>query len=81
MRQLTIQIVEDEIISAMALRSQLTRGGHKVLPLSVDGIQALDIFKSGAPDIILCDIRLAGEMDGLKVAEKLRQQADTPLFS
>ncbi|MGB5686827.1 MAG: response regulator [Candidatus Electrothrix sp.] len=74
-----ILIVEDEAIIGMELQSRLIRQGYDV-PLVVDtGIKAIDKAGELQPDLILMDIFLKGDMDGIEAAEEIRQQYGFPI--
>ena len=73
-----ILIVEDEIITAMDLAAQLGEMGYLVVDTvtnSQEAIQKAELFR---PDLILMDIVLSGELDGINVAEHI-QDLDIPV--
>ena len=74
-----ILIVEDEGIVALDLANQLERLGYKVVGTAVEGPDALDQIAGLQPDLILMDIRLAGEMDGITVADVVRTEYQIPV--
>ncbi len=80
MTQARILVVEDEGIVALEIQNRLTNMGYQVVALASTGETALQ--KAGAlrPDLILMDIRLKGEMDGITAAEQIRAQFDLPLI-
>ncbi len=74
-----IVIVEDEGLIAADLESRLRSAGYQV-PGTADSAQpALQLIRETAPDLILMDIRLKGEQDGIQVAEVVREQFDIPV--
>ncbi len=74
-----ILIVEDEAIIGMELQSRLVRQGYDV-PLVVDtGIKAIDKAGELQPDLILMDIFLKGDMDGIEAAEEIRRRYAFPI--
>ncbi len=74
-----IVIVEDEGLIAADLESRLKSAGYQV-PGTADSAQpALKLIRETLPDLILMDIRLKGEQDGIKVAEVVREQLDIPV--
>ena len=74
-----ILIVEDEAIIGMELQARLIRQGYDV-PLVVDtGIKAIDKAGELQPDLILMDIFLKGDMDGIEAAEKIHQKHAVPI--
>jgi AmiR/NasT family two-component response regulator len=77
--QLKIVIVEDEGLIAADLESRLKSAGYDV-PGTADSAQpALQLIRETSPDLVLMDIRLKGEQDGIQVAEVVREQLDIPV--
>lgn len=74
-----ILIVEDESIVALDISSQLRRQGYCVIGVLASGEAAVDQVPALKPDLILMDIRLRGELDGVQAAERIRLLIDTPL--
>jgi len=64
-----ILIVEDEIIVAQDLKQRLTDLGHNIVGIAAKGNDALQMTKKTNPDLILMDIRLKGELDGINTAQ------------
>ena len=75
----TLLIVEDEAIVAADLKATLERSGYTVLGPAESGEAAVEIAAEQHPDLILMDIRLAGEMDGIEAAARIRQQLHLPV--
>jgi AmiR/NasT family two-component response regulator len=74
-----IVIVEDEGLIAADLESRLKSAGYQV-PGTADSAQpALKLIRETSPDLVLMDIRLKGEQDGIHVAEVVREQLDIPV--
>ena len=67
----TVLIVEDESIIAMQAQEDLTAMGHQVVGTTKDGQKAIEIAMRDKPDIILMDIVLKGELDGIEVSKKV----------
>jgi len=74
-----ILIVEDERLVAEDLRDTLTQRGYDVAGLVATGEKALDKVAEVAPDLVLMDIHLAGELDGIAAAREIRQRHGTPI--
>ena len=76
-----ILIVEDEGLIALHLFEILEKEGYHIAGTAYSGEVALrDIGKSPLPDLILMDIALAGVMDGIETARRIRQQYDIPVI-
>ena len=79
MRAKNILIVEDEMITAMDLRNQLHRAGYSVSALATSGEDALRMSQEFKPDLILMDVKLAGDMNGIEASRRIGQSTDTPV--
>ncbi len=66
-----ILIVEDEIITAMDLTAQLSDKGYLVVDTVTNGQEAIQKAELFRPDLVLMDIVLSGELDGISVAEHI----------
>jgi PAS domain S-box-containing protein len=75
----TILIVEDEIIVAADLSHHLTSLGYTVPEIVPSGEEAIQWIEATPPDLILMDIHLAGDMDGITAAEVIRTRFDLPV--
>lgn len=75
-----ILIVEDESIVALDLQSLLRRLGYAVCGREASGEGALEAARRERPDLILMDISLSGEMDGITSADTIRQEMDIPVI-
>ncbi|MEN3953172.1 response regulator [Iodidimonas sp. SYSU 1G8] len=72
-----IMVVEDERIVALHLRQQLEKLGYEVPAVVSSGQQALDRVGRERPDLILMDIKIDGDMDGIETASRL--PSDNPI--
>lgn len=75
----TIYIVEDEAIIAMELADQLELLGYEVLGTAAWGEKALAAMEVQLPDIVLMDINLSGEINGIETARRLRNRHNIPV--
>lgn len=78
--QLQILIVEDEAILALDLRAQLQQEGYRVVGIAPSGERALSLFAEHRVDLVLCDISIKGEIDGIETARQLLDQRPVPLI-
>lgn len=74
-----ILIVEDERITSDHLRRLLTRLGYDVVGIAGNGAAALEQLNHAHPDLLLADIGLTGEIDGVEVAARARNDHDIPV--
>jgi CheY-like chemotaxis protein len=75
-----ILVVEDEAIFAMDIADTLRNLGHEVSNTVPSGERAIESVKENRPDLILMDIGLKGEMDGIQTAEQIRLQYSIPVI-
>jgi PAS domain S-box-containing protein len=75
----SIFIVEDEGIIAHNIQSDLRKAGYRVAGVADSGRDALDQIASSRPELILMDIRIRGEMDGIELARRVQEQFDVPV--
>ncbi len=80
MKKKQILVVEDEVIIAKDIQCSLENLGYAASSLVVAGEEA--IMKAGeeCPDLVLMDIVLQGEIDGVEAAQKIRSQFDIPVI-
>lgn len=75
-----ILIVEDEVIIAKEISMTLERNGYKVLDLATSYESLIESLKKETPDIILMDIMISGEIDGIEAAIKIKDNYDIPVI-
>lgn len=74
-----ILIVEDEPVTSMELESDLHRWGYQS-NLATSGENAIKIATNEKTDLILMDILLEGEMDGIDAAKIIKEKIDVPII-
>jgi len=74
-----ILVVEDEIITARAIEEALKRWGYDVPSAVSSGLEAIEKAAEIQPDLVLMDIVLKGDMDGIEAAEQIRSRFDIPV--
>lgn len=74
-----ILIVDDELPIQRILRRNLSVSGYDVL-VADDGEQAVEMARAHQPDLILLDLCLPGELDGLEVCRQVRLIMQTPII-
>jgi DNA-binding response OmpR family regulator len=74
-----VLIVEDESLIAEELRDRLSRLGFSVIATVDSAEEGIALATQNRPDLILMDIRLKGEKDGVQAANEIRQQVDVPI--
>jgi CheY-like chemotaxis protein len=69
-----VLVAEDERLVARDLERRLRGLGYGVVALVSTGIEAIDQALEHRPDMILMDIRLQGQMDGIEAVASIRKQ-------
>lgn len=75
-----ITIVEDEGIVALDLRKRLEGLGYSVIDQASSGEQALELIRATPPDLVILDILLGGELDGIETAARIRARFRLPVI-
>jgi len=79
MTKKSILIVEDEMITAMDEQQCLEALGYEVIAIVTSGEEAIKKAETEKPDLVLMDITLEGEMDGIEAAWKIRDDFNIPV--
>jgi signal transduction histidine kinase len=74
-----ILIVEDEPIIALDIQRQLVQLGHTVVAIADCAPLALEAVDRWHPDLVLMDIRIRGDKNGIETADQIRQQHELPI--
>ncbi len=74
-----ILVVEDEHIVAMGIKKMLKNLGYTVTGVASSGKDAISKAESTFPDVVLMDIMLKGDMDGVEAAKEIRERFDVPV--
>ncbi len=75
-----ILIVEDSEIIAMVIKNAIKERGWHVLDVVSSGEEAIKLAEKETPDLILMDIKLEGDIDGIEAAEKIHSLSDIPII-
>ncbi len=75
-----ILIVEDEIITAMSLQHLMELWGYRMCGQASSGKEAVEIAISEKPDIVLIDVSLSGDINGIEVAKQIRSCFSIPII-
>lgn len=79
MFSLKILIVEDDSVSALLLQRALEKNAHQIIGIADTGEKAIEILAENMADIVMMDINLAGELDGIKTTEIINEKYDIPV--
>ncbi len=80
MADVQILIVEDDLIVAQSIKNHLLSLGYRVPAMVTDGETAISKTEELQPDLILMDIKLPGEMDGVAAAQQIKANFDLPVI-
>jgi CheY-like chemotaxis protein len=74
-----VLIVEDELFVAWHIEDLVQSLDHYVCGLTARGEEALEAARSLLPDLVLMDINLGGEIDGVETARRIREVEHIPI--
>jgi len=77
---LKVLLVEDQAIIRMDLEETIIQMGHEVVGMTAFGEEAVQLFEQLKPEIIVMDIGLAGEMDGIEAATIISKKASCTII-
>jgi len=75
-----ILVVEDEGIEALDIQQRLIGLGYDVPELALTGEEAVQAARIVKPDLVIMDIMLNGDLDGIAAAQKIRADMDIPVI-
>lgn len=79
-KSIKILIVEDDMIIAANISLQLSKLGYDVTGIESRGEDAINHNRENHPDIILMDINLKGEINGIEAAKMIQEESDVALI-
>jgi diguanylate cyclase (GGDEF)-like protein/PAS domain S-box-containing protein len=80
MTKTNVLIVEDEIIVAKNTEAMLRGLDYNVMGICISGEKALIAVAEKKPDVILMDIVLGGDIDGIQTAAKILKESEIPII-
>ena len=80
MAKLRILVVEDESIVAKDIQNSLKKLGYTVPTIISSGEKAVEEVEQSKPDIVLMDIMLKGDVNGIEAANTIRERFDIPVI-
>lgn len=79
-QQYSILVVEDDYLQSYTLKMLLESLNHKVLGIVDSGEGAIEMAAKLEPDLILMDITLGKELDGIDAAIKIQEKSDASII-
>ncbi|MFN8358292.1 MAG: PAS domain S-box protein [Candidatus Kapaibacterium sp.] len=79
MNHYSVLIVEDERIVAKDIQTTLEKQGYRVAGIAPSGEKALELMAASLPDVVLMDIKLEGDLDGIDTADRIHALYDVPV--
>ncbi len=76
----TILIIEDEPIIALDIESMVEELGHTVIGIARTHREALELFRSKKPGLILADVKLADGSSGLEAVNDILEEVNVPVI-
>lgn len=80
MKEMNILIVEDEMIVAMMIKLKLLNMGYRFAGHATSGEDAIKMVKEVKPDLVIIDIYLKGEIDGIEAASEIFRSYAIPII-
>lgn len=77
--QPNILIVEDEWLLSFNLQKTLQNLGYKIAGVAANGQDAQSLFRETNPDLVLMDISIEGDMDGIQTAQSIQRIREVPI--
>ena len=75
-----IMVVEDEAVISLEIQDRLTKMGHSICGTAASGEEALSVATAKRPDLILMDINLRGDVDGVQAAQQIHDRIEIPVI-
>jgi DNA-binding NarL/FixJ family response regulator len=76
----TILLVEDEFLACLHLKTVLANRGYEVVGPASSGQEAIDLAARFRPELVLMDIRIAGNIDGIAAASRILELYAVPVI-
>ena len=80
MSETQVLVVEDERITARNIKNKLEQLGYAVPVVASSGEEAIKRTAEARPDLVLMDIKLKGDMNGIQAAEQIRTRFNIPVI-
>ena len=75
----TVLVVDDESVVALDISERVKRLGYDVAAIASSGEEAIERTAETRPDLVLMDIRMPGDIDGIEAAVQIRERFEVPV--
>ncbi len=75
-----VLIIEDESIVAKDIQNILQKNNYEVIGIANNADTALNYLAQQMPDVILMDIMIKGNMNGIELSHKIKEEYDVPII-
>ena len=76
----SILLVEDDDVIAKVAQWRLNNLGYQVCGRAVSGAEAMELVVKHKPDLVLMDINIRGEIDGIETAKMIKKGFNIPVI-
>lgn len=80
MEKIKVLIVEDKLLIAEDISSRLKKHSMEVIDICTSGEKAIEVAAEKMPDLILMDVQLSGELDGISAALHILKHQNIPVI-
>ncbi|HSH66304.1 MAG TPA: LytTR family transcriptional regulator DNA-binding domain-containing protein [Bacteroidia bacterium] len=80
MEKFKVVIVEDELIIAEDIKEILETASYEIIGIAASAEEALQLFNTILPDIVLVDVSIKGNVDGIQLATIMREKFNFPFI-
>lgn len=80
MSKINVLVVEDESIVSKDIQNSLIKLGYSIVGAASSGEKAIELARNLTPDVILMDIMLKGDMNGIEASEIIRKELKIPII-
>ena len=75
-RPIRVVVAEDEAVIALDLQTMVQQAGGEVVGIAIRGQDAITLSAALRPDVVLMDVHLVGELDGVQTAKAIKASQD-----
>lgn len=76
----SVLVVEDNFLAALLIELTLKEAGYRVIATVRTGEQAIEYAVEHHPELVVMDVNLAGDLDGVQAAERIHSVAGSDVL-